>query len=104
MRGFRCALDGKSRVLGEGSNGILVQPHICSGKMHAHHCREGANGSMGKKPDDSTAVPLCEVAHAEIHNVGWRTFEARYGVDLSALAADIWRTSSHGIKWRATHG
>lgn len=76
-----------------------IPGHECSGRMHAHHCREGGNGGMGKKPDDSTAVPLCDLAHAEIHNTGWKTFEKKYGVDLSALAAKLWRISSHSKKF-----
>lgn len=72
-----------------------LRGHICSGKMHAHHCREGANGGMGLKPDDSTVVALCEIAHEEIHRTGWRTFEAKYGLDLSRVAADLWRASPH---------
>ena len=76
-----------------------IPGHECSGRMHAHHCREGANGGMGKKPDDSTAVPLCDLAHAEIHNTGWKSFEKKYGVDLSALAGKLWRLSSHSMKF-----
>ena len=85
VRSFTCALWGKAG-------------HECSGRMHAHHCREGANGGTGLKPDDSTAVPLCDLAHTEIHNTGWQTFEKKWGVDLSAIAADIWRVSSHRRK------
>ncbi len=85
-RGFRCA--------------IADHPaHECSGRMHAHHCREGADGGMGLKPSDSTVVPLCDLAHTEIHNTGWRTFESKYAVDLSKLAARLWQSSKHRLSF-----
>lgn len=86
VRGFCCAILDKAG-------------HQCSGKMHAHHCREGADGGTGMKPGDDTAVPLCDLAHAEIHAKGWQTFEAKYGVDLSALATRLWKASAHRLKW-----
>jgi hypothetical protein len=84
VRGFVCAIFDKPG-------------HECSGRMHAHHCREGADGGTGLKPGDNTVVPLCDLAHAEIHNTGWRTFETKYGVDLSALAERLWRASAHRL-------
>jgi hypothetical protein len=87
---FNCSIEGKAG-------------HVCSGPVVSHHCREGANGGTALKPDDSTVVPLCDGAHAEIHR-GWRTFEAKYGVDLSKVAADLWKISSHRKKWEALHG
>lgn len=86
VRGFTCILWDKPG-------------HECSGRIHAHHAREGANGGMGLKPGDDTAVPLCDLAHAEIHNVGWKTFEARYGVDLSKEAEKLWNVSRHRHKF-----
>lgn len=64
--------------------------------------REGADGGMGMKPGDDTAIPLCGDAHAEGHRIGWRTFEARYGVDLDKLAAMYWRLSPHRKKVEQT--
>ena len=87
-RGFQCAIAGK-------------RDHVCTTRIHAHHCREGADGGIGMKPGDNTVVPLCDVAHNLIHQIGWRKFEDRFGVDLSNLAGEIWRQSSHRIKWES---
>lgn len=49
--------------------------------MHAHHARtRGAGG------DASVLVPLCPPCHDTAHTEGRRTFEAKRGVDLMALA------------------
>jgi len=91
VRGFKCAAWASGQ-------------HECTGKMEAHHVREMLSGGMGIKPDDSEAVPLCSGAHSELHNIGAKTFEAKYKVDLSKVAADLWRVSRHGIKYRSEHG
>jgi hypothetical protein len=84
IRGFVCAIFDKPG-------------HECSGRMHAHHCREGADGGTGMKSGDNTCVPLCDLAHAEIHAKGWRTFETKYGIDLSKLAERLWHASKHRL-------
>lgn len=53
----------------------------------ASHVRSrGAGGSA----DD--VIPQCVRCHAELHQVGRRTFEARHGVELAARAAETART------------
>ena len=37
------------------------------GPSEPHHVRLGHNGGMGRKPDDSRALPLCHECH--IHNL-----------------------------------
>ncbi len=54
--------------------------------IHAHHVRTAATAGTGMKPPDTDAVPLCYAHHDEHHRIGWRTFHARYGVDLAAEA------------------
>lgn len=88
VRRHACCIDGKAG-------------HQCVGKIVAHHAREGADGGMGLKPSDSTTVPLCDMAHGIVHQIGWQSFEARYGVDLSKIAAELWRVSPHRIKWES---
>ena len=61
----------------------------CGGRMHAHHVRVASGGGMGMKPGDRWCVPLCGSHHSELHTGGARTFEARYGVDLRAMAARL---------------
>jgi hypothetical protein len=54
--------------------------------VQAHHVRTAANAGTGLKPPDTAAVPLCDQHHYEGHQIGWRTFEARYRVDLAGEA------------------
>jgi len=44
---------------------------------------------MGRKADASLIVPLCAACHRLLHRIGRRNLEARFGVDLSLLAARI---------------
>lgn len=53
--------------------------------VDAHHVREG-DGAMGLKPPDTACVPVCHHHHDEVHRGGARTWEAKYGLDLGALA------------------
>lgn len=54
----------------------------CEGPNHAHHVRSAATAGTGIKPSDFYAVPLCAAHHEEIHRIGARSFEEKYGVDL----------------------
>lgn len=68
--------------------------HICEGKMHAHHATtRGAGGG------DDVTVPLCAKAHDEGHVKGWKTFEAKYALNLLAIAAELWKKSPHRLIW-----
>jgi hypothetical protein len=58
--------------------------------QHAHHVRVATGGGTGMKPPDRWATPLCGEHHAEGHKIGWRTFEARHGVDLRALSDQLY--------------
>lgn len=49
--------------------------------------RTAANAGIGIKTDDRATVPLCRAHHEEGHQHGWRTFEAKHGIDLARLAA-----------------
>lgn len=64
-------------------------PGCYQSPIHAHHVRTAANSGTGLKPDDRMAVPLCFEHHAEIHHIGKRTFEHKYGVDLRQVASFI---------------
>lgn len=69
----------------------------CRGELiEAHHVRKGAG--VGLKPSDRYCVGVCVEHHAEGHSLGWRTFEIRYGVDLSAIAAQLWLESNRQRK------
>ena len=45
-----------------------------------HHLKSRAAGGL-----DEDTVPLCMKHHAEIHTLGRRRFEERYGLDLFAV-------------------
>lgn len=84
VRGFMCA------VANRGDD--------CFGKMHAHHVTtRGAGGG------DEQVVPLCAKHHDEIHTRGQNTFAAAYKVDLEKLAKQLWKASSHRIKYEKEH-
>lgn len=53
--------------------------------IHAHHDRHGAG--TGIKPDDSQALPICWWHHEQGHRIGWKTFEALHGLDLTVIAS-----------------
>lgn len=72
----------------------------CLGEMEAHHVRENGNSGTGIKPPDSDAVPLCTLHHAELHQIGVKSFEARHGCDLDSKAAMYWEEGPHGQRYR----
>jgi hypothetical protein len=67
-------------------------PGCSNDEIHAHHVRKGAGVAI--KPADGNAVPLCAEHHAEGHSGGWRTFEIKYGIDLAAIARELWERNS----------
>lgn len=70
--------------------------HECGGRIEFHHVETRGSGG-----GDETGVPLCSVAHATGHTIGWVTFGQRYGVDLEQMHKDLWRASPHRIKYEA---
>ena len=51
-------------------------------RVHAAHIKSrGAGG-----PDRQNLVPLCAAHHALQHDIGIRSFQKRYGVDLKKIA------------------
>lgn len=87
VKGFECLIAGR---LG----------HACIMPMHPHHVRKGTHTGMSQTPDDSVVVPLCLAAHEEVHK-GHDTFEAKYGLNLSKIAEQLWARSPHRLKLRA---
>lgn len=57
------------------------------------------SGGMGRKADFTHTVPMCFPHHREQHQMGTKSFEARYGVNLTALAEHTeaaWRRREEG--------
>lgn len=50
------------------------------------HVRRGSGAGVGQKPDDWNTLSLCRWHHAEQHNIGEASFEAKHGIDLRELA------------------
>lgn len=72
-----------------------VRRHSCcvpgceDGPIRFHHVKtRGAGGG------DETGVSLCETHHVLIHTIGIETFQARFGIDLWALAAEFARKTT----------
>ncbi|MDE2107179.1 MAG: hypothetical protein KGL39_58780 [Patescibacteria group bacterium] len=76
-----------------------VNDEWCEGRIEPHHVREGLAG-VGRKPDDSDAVPLCAYHHKLGHVRGWQTFERIYLIDLSRIASALWERSPAGQRYR----
>lgn len=47
------------------------------------------NNGMGSKGPDSSCGPLCRGHHRE-YDAGRVAFEKKYGVDMKAIAAELW--------------
>lgn len=59
------------------------------GRIEAHHVKGAEPMAMGRKPGDHWCVSACVVHHREAHNIGSVAFQAKYGVDLLALAREF---------------
>lgn len=79
-----------------------VENAECHGKIEAHHVRLTGDGGTSLKPGDNCAVPLCGFHHREIHNLGQRSFDRKYKVNLASMALELWLRSKHRLKYEAT--
>lgn len=91
VRGCECALTGKHTL-----KGVV---HQCSGGIEAAHVRRGTDGGTGMKPGDNWTLPLCQDAHARQHEMGENWFEMCWGIDMKAVAAQLWQRSPHRRKY-----
>ena len=71
----------------------------CEGKIEAAHVDYAGGKGMGIKVADYHVAPLCGRHHRESHDIGIKTFEAKYGVSLLAEAQKLARVSPHRHKW-----
>jgi len=69
--------------------------HECAGRIEAHHVT-----SRGAGGGDEQVVPLCTLAHGIVHQMGGSSFAASFKLDLAATAADLWKHSPHGQRYR----
>jgi hypothetical protein len=82
-----------------------IRGHVCSvcgtpgdmqmGRIEAAHARNGTDGGTALKPGDNWTLPLCSYHHAQQHRMGEPYFEARYKIDMKAIAQALWLRSPH---------
>lgn len=72
----------------------------CQGRVEAAHARVGTDGGMSMKPGDNWSLPLCEAHHRIQHQMGERSFEARFKINMKAIAQELWNKSPAGRKYR----
>lgn len=61
------------------------------------HVNTAANGGMSRKASDGCTLSLCRDHHAESHR-GEKTFEAKHGIRLMAIAREFYQASPHRKK------
>jgi hypothetical protein len=70
------------------SHGCCI-PECDAVQVEFAHVRSAATAGTGQKPHDAFGVSLCHTHHDEQHRLGLARFEAKYGIDLRALAAEF---------------
>lgn len=80
----------------EWFKGRLCAVRRCYEHLPAHHegpteCAHAKGGGAGRKGGAATILPLCQGHHRTLHNVGVKTFERVYGIDLLKTAAEYER-------------
>lgn len=53
-------------------------------QTQAHHILSKGSGGT-----DMHCVPLCHLHHREGHTIGWKTWQAKWGIDLKEVAAGL---------------
>lgn len=77
----------------------FVRSHQCvvpgceDGPIECMHVRHANTAGTGLKPPDWETVSGCRAHHSEQHQIGTKSFEAKYGIDLDRLAAEFARRS-----------
>ncbi len=80
-----------------------VRLHQCAAcgtqtAIECAHVRSGTDGGLGLKPSDCWCISLCREHHNEQHQLGEPAFEAKYRIDMKALAQTFARLSPHRHK------
>ena len=86
-----------------------VRGHFCSVPgcqlmpIEVAHVNRASTRGTGQKSSDAFCVSLCREHHAESHR-GEKTFEAKHGIRLLALAEQFYRKSPHRSKLDDPYG
>ena len=84
VRSLPCCVTG---IIGES-----IDPHHVIGSNWL------TGKGVGKKGSDLTCIPLTHNLHSEIHNIGWRTFEAKHNMSqLEMMIQTILQAEKDGI-------
>ena len=72
---------------------------ICGALWRVEAAHTGSDGGMSMKSSDYSCIPLCRSCHTAgrgaYHQIGRRTFERTYGIDLQALVKSL------NVRWAA---
>ena len=61
----------------------------------AAHVRIGTGSGVGLKPPDRYTAPACYQHHHEQHQLGHRAFDAKYAIDMRAIAEQLAKLSPY---------
>lgn len=98
IRGLECATCASPIVKRFGA-----VCHYAGHKIEAAHVRTKTDGGIGMKPGDNWAIPLCHDHHRQQHDIGEPAFESIYSLDMKKIAAELWLSSPHGVRYRLAH-
>jgi len=82
------------------SHECAVKNEFCSDRIEAAHVRIGTDGGTSLKPSDCYTIALCSYHHRAQHQHGEATFAHHYKINMKEIAADLWRRSPAGIRYR----
>lgn len=74
---------------------VWQYPCVICGRMpvEAHHVRYSFNSGTGIKPGDCWTIPLCQEHHRELHQIGMKSFQKKYDINIHKelfLIAKAW--------------
>lgn len=78
---------------------VKTLPSAISGRPSddAHHLIGHGQGGMGTKVTDLWTFPLTRDEHAELHNIGWKEWENKYGDQWKFVANTIHLAVIEGV-------
>lgn len=59
---------------------------VCLRPADPHHLDSSGTGTKGS---DWLTVPLCREHHTELHTIGFKAFESKYGINLWRACATL---------------
>lgn len=71
------------------SHGCYIRGKANHRCLRTHDCAHVEGRGTGTKADDHLTIDLCRAAHMEQHAIGWKRFEAKYGIDRYARVEEL---------------